>query len=86
MACLAYALYVDGEVKGRQLVAMAAAQELLVYVLWLAVSHGLRSVFAIWIFLSIYDGVVRPTIRPQHNAVLVAGEVFGCDLHNFVGR
>jgi hypothetical protein len=76
IACLMYALHVDGAVKGRQLVAMAAAEELMVYALWLTVSHGLRSVFAIWVCLSIYDGIVRPTIQLQNNPFFVAGENF----------
>lgn len=75
IACLIGALHFDGEVKGRQLVAMAAGEELMVYLLWLTVSHGLRSVFAIWICLSLYDGIVRPSIRLQHNPYLVAGEI-----------
>jgi hypothetical protein len=74
IACLMYALHVDGAVKGRQLVAMATAEELMVYALWLTVSHGLRSVFAIWVCLSIYDGIVRPTIQLQSNPFFVAGE------------
>jgi len=75
VACLIYALHLDGAVKGHQLVTMAATEAVMVYLLWLTVSHGLRSVFAIWVCLSVYDGIVRPTIRVQEESpYLVAGE------------
>ena len=75
MFCLAYALHVDGEVKGRPLYTIAATEELMVYVLWLTVSHGLRSVFAIWLCLSVYDRIVRPSIHiQQESAYFIAGE------------
>jgi len=75
MLCLLYALVVDGVLARRQLTLLLLVEELLVYALWLAVDHGLRAPFAIWVCLTVYETVVvKPTIRYQDRAVLLTGK------------
>ena len=73
MTCLLYALIVDGGLRRRQLSLLLVVEELIVYVLWLAVDHGLRAPFAIWVCISVYEAAVGPRVRYQDNAVLLTG-------------
>jgi len=73
MFCLLYAFVVDGGLRRRQLAGVLLVEELLVYVLWLAVDHGLRAPFAIWVCVTVYEAIVRPCIRYQDRAVLLTG-------------
>jgi len=73
MMCLLYRLMVDGGLGRRQLTVVLVVEELLVYVLWLAVDHGLRAPFVIWICLNVYETIVRPRIHCQDRAVLLTG-------------
>ena len=73
MVYLLYSLVVDGGLRRRQLSLVLLAEELLVYVLWLAVGHGLRGPFAIWVCVTVYEFIVRPRVRYQDNAILLTG-------------
>ena len=64
---------VDGGLRRHQLSLLVLVEELLVYVLWLSVDHGLRAPFAIWVCVTVYEAVVRPRVRYQEHAVLLTG-------------
>jgi len=74
MMCLIYAMAVDGGLRRRQLTLLLLGEELLIYVLWLAVDHGLRAPFAIWVCITVYETIVKPQIRYQDRAVLFTGQ------------
>jgi len=73
MFCLLYAFVLDGGLRRHQLTLLLLGEELFVYVLWLAVDHGLRAPFAIWICVSVYETIVKPRIRFQDRAILLTG-------------
>ena len=73
IASLVWAYCISEQDKDYRLIYLVIAQELMVYGLWLTVSHGLRSVFAIWICLTIYDTIVRPKIVLHSSPVLITG-------------
>jgi len=74
MMCLLYAIVVDGGLRRRQLTLLLLGEELFVYVLWLAVDHGLRAPFAIWVCVAVYETIIaKPRIRYQDRAVLLTG-------------
>jgi len=73
MFCLLCAFVVDGGLRRRQLTLLLLGEELLVYVLWLAIDHGLRAPFAIWVCITVYETAVKPRIRFQDRAVLLTG-------------
>ena len=73
MLCLLHALVLDGGLRRRQLTVLLVGEELLVYGLWLTVDHGLRAPFAIWVCLGVYETIVKPRVRYQDTAVLLAG-------------
>jgi len=74
MLCLFCALVVEGGLRRHQLMLLLLGEELFVYVLWLAVDHGLRAPFAIWVCLTVYEAIiVKPLVRYQDRTVLLAG-------------
>ena len=73
MFSLVYAFVVDGGLRRHQLTLLLLGEELFVYFLWLAVDHGLRAPFAIWVYVSVYETIVKPRIRFQDRAVLLTG-------------
>jgi len=73
MLSILHALVVEGGLRHRQLGLLLFAEELLVYVLWLSVDHGLRAPFAIWICVTVYEAIVRPRVRYHDQAVLLTG-------------
>ena len=76
MMFLLYRLVVDGALGRHQLTLLLLGEELLVYVLWLAVDHGLRAPFAIWVCLTVYETLIaKPRIRYQDRAVLLTGKI-----------
>ena len=73
MMCLLYGLVVEGGLRRRQLTQLLLGEELLIYVLWLAIDHGLRAPFAIWVCITVYETIAKPQIRYQDHAVLLTG-------------
>ena len=73
MFSLLYAFVLDGGLRRHQLTLLLLGEELFVYVLWLAVDHGLRAPFAIWVCVTVYETIVKPRIRYQDRAVLLTG-------------
>ena len=74
MMCLLYVIVVDGGLRRRQLTLLLLAEELFIYVLWLAVDHGLRAPFSIWVCVAVYETIiVKPRIHYQDRAVLLTG-------------